>query len=328
MNDYDADIARFRRAGELLAWENFAPRQQDPAVLEHHKMSVRGVVYAGTVAAAARATYLRAGEGYSFADSMIEVLTVDRLGNQAGNELGVVNCLRNEVWIQSVQADLEARAAEIAPPTLTATERFHRRAAVEYILEHAQPDPVISTAAFAAYVEVMAAARTRWNLGEFAFVEGTDPLDLVRDVVAAEPIAAAADMELDQGRKNYAASVMAEHWDEIREKAADLETTAAIAEAVVGPEQRVESARRGARLWMQAHNITDPDILAYGGALAAGRARWLQAGADPEQLDLFEVRTAELDTAGVADRLSEQTRDLARQVVTGAWSEIAGDPTA
>jgi len=70
---------------------------------------------------------------------------------------------------------------------------------------------------------------------------------------------------------------------------------------------------------MQAHNIT---------ALAAGRMRWLQAGADPEQRELFEVHAAELDTAGVAYGLADQMKDLAREVVTGAWAETAGDTTA
>ncbi|WP_458317884.1 hypothetical protein [Mycolicibacterium brisbanense] len=317
MNEHDADIAAHRHAAEQLAWELCRP-------------PVATVVYIGTAAAAMRNFHLVGGgdTGYTFSDSLIETLLADPLGVQASAELGLINCLRNEQWVGPMWEQITTRVADAPMPQVTATERFHRRAAVEYALDHARFEDEVSLAAFAAFVEVMAAARVRWHLGEFDFVEDMDPADLIRDVVAAEPVAATADAELDEGWKRPAAQFMSENWDAIREKAADLEAAAAIEAAEAGPEQQVESARRGARRWMQAHNITDPDILAYGGALAAGRARWLQAGADPEQLDLFEVRAAELGTAGAADRLTEQTRDLARQVVTGAWAEIARDTAA
>lgn len=319
MNDHDADIARFRRAAEQVAWEQCHP-------------PVATVAYIGAAAAAMRNYHLVGGgdTGYTFSDSLIETLTADPLGVQASTELGLLNCLRNEQWIGPMWEQITRRVAEDPMPLLTDTERFHRRAAVEYILEHAQPDPAISTAAFAAYVEVMAAARTRWRLGEFAFVEDMDPLDLIRDVIAAEPVAAAADMELDQGRKNYAAGVMAEHWDAIREKAADLETTAAIAEAVVGPEQRVESARRGVRRYMESlsreHGVTwGREYLSYASAVAAGRAQWQENGADPGQLDLFEVLGPGMDPASGADQLTDVTRDQVRQLVAAAWNEITAD---
>ncbi|MBF9519530.1 hypothetical protein [Mycobacteroides chelonae] len=230
MVDYDADVARFRRAGELLAWESLLPLQS-PEMLEEHRIRVRGVVYAGTAAAAARVMTLRADEGYSYADALIEVLTADRLGNQAANELGVLNCLRGENWIQAVRVELCARAAEIAVPALTDTERFHRLAALEYALDHARFEDEVSPAAFAAFVEVMAAARVRWHLGEFDFVEDMDPRDLIRDVIAAEPVAATAAAELDEGWKRPAAHFMSENWDDIREKAADLEALAVIESA-------------------------------------------------------------------------------------------------
>lgn len=230
MNEHDADVARFRRAGELLARESLLPLQ-GPEMLEEHRIRVRGVVYAGTAAAAARVMTLRAGEGYTYADALIEVLTADRLGNQSANELGVLNCLRSENWIQAVRVELCTRAGEIAVPALTDTERFHRLAAVEYALDHARFDDEVSLAAFTAFVEVMAAARVRWHLGEFDFVEDMDPVDLIRDVIAAEPVAATADAELEEGWKRPAAQFMSENWDDIREKAADLEALAAIESA-------------------------------------------------------------------------------------------------
>lgn len=316
MGEKAADVARYRHAAEQLAWEAYRP-------------PMRSVVYIGAVAAAMRNIHLTGnGGGYTFTDSLMETLIGDPLGVQASAELGPIDSLRNERWVSGMWPQIEARVAEAPTPQLASAERFHRRAAVELTLDRIRFEGEVSTAAVVAYVDVMAAARTRWHLGEFDLVEGMDPLTLIGDVVASEPVAAAADAELDAGWKRTAAKAMAEHWDEIREKAADLEATAAIAAAVAGPEQEVESARRGARLWMQAHNITDPDILTYGGALAAGRTRWLQAGADPEQLDLFEVRAAELDTAGAADRLTEQTRDLTRQVVATRWEEIVGDTAA
>ncbi|MCW1823158.1 hypothetical protein OLG66_19750 [Mycobacterium senegalense] len=322
MNTHDADIARFRRAAEQVAWEQCHP-------------PVAAVAYIGAAAAAMRNYHLIGGgdTGYTFSDSLIETLTADPLGVQASTELGLLNCLRNEQWVGPMWEQVTARVAEAPMPQVTATERFHRRAAVEHILEHAQPDPAISTAAFAAYVEVMAAARTRWRLGEFAFVEDMDPLDLIRDVIAAEPVAAAADMELDQGRKNYAAGVMAEHWDAIREKASALETASAIAAAVVGPEQRVESARRGARQFMlsleQEHGVTwSRECLTYAAAVAAGRAQWQENGAHPEQQELFEVQAPALDPASGADLLADETRNQVRRLVAARWAEIAGGTAA
>lgn len=233
MLDHDADIARFRRAGELLARESLLPLQgpEMPEMLEEHRLRVRGVVYAGTAAAAARVMTLRSADGYTYADALIEVLTADRLGHQSANELGVLNCLRTENWIQAVRVELCARAGEITVPTLTDTERFHRLAAVEYALDHARFEEEVSLAAFVAFVEVMAAARVRWHLGEFDLVEDMDPRDLIRDVVDAEPVAATADAELDEGWQRPAAQFMSENWDDVHEKAADLAALAAIESA-------------------------------------------------------------------------------------------------
>ncbi|WP_131822772.1 MULTISPECIES: hypothetical protein [Mycobacteriaceae] len=332
MNAHDVDVARFRRAGELLARESLLPLQ-GPEMLEEHRIRVRGVVYAGTAAAAARVMTLRADEGYSYADALIEVLTADRLGNQSANELGVLNCLRAENWIQAVRVELCARAGEIAVPTLTDTERFHRLAAVEYALDHARFDGNVSTAAVVAFVEVMAAARVRWHLGEFDLMEDMDPADLIRDVVTAEPVAATADAELDEGWKRSAAQFMSENWDEIREKAADLEAATAIETTEVGPAQRVEAARRGARRYMQElgreHGVDwNREYLSYAAAVAAGRAQWQETGGDPQQQDLFEVQAPGMDPASGADQLTDETREQVRQLVASAWAEIAGDTAA
>ncbi|SHR98798.1 Uncharacterised protein [Mycobacteroides abscessus subsp. abscessus] len=316
MGEKDADVARYRHAAEQLAWEAYRP-------------PMRSVVYIGAVAAAMRNIHLTGnGGGYTFTDSLMETLIGDPLGVQASAELGPIDSLRNERWVSGMWPQIEARVAEAPTPRPTTAERFHRRAAVELTLDRIRFEGEVSTAAVVAYVDVMAAARTRWHLGEFDLVEGMDPLALIGDVVASEPVAAAADAELDAGWKRTAAKVMSEHWDEIREKAADLEATAAIAAAVVGPEQRVEAARRSARQYLRGRGLDGPghrNIVAYAGAAAEGHARWLEAGALPEQRELFEVQGPDLDPNSAADQVGAPLRDRTRQMIATRWDEIVGE---
>lgn len=318
MNEHDADITVYRRAAEQLAWELCRP-------------PVATVVYIGTAAAAMRNFHLVGGgdTGYTFSDSLIETLLADPLGVQASAELGLINCLRNEQWVGPMWEQITARTAEAPMPQVTATERFHRRAAVEYALENVRFEGDVSTAAVVAFVDVMSAARVRWHLGEFDLVEGADPMDLIRDVVAGEPVASAADAALDEGWKRIAARAMSENWDEIREKAADLEATAAIAAAEAGPAQRVETARRGARQYLLSRGFEGhPHIVAYAAAVATGRAKWQEDGGDPELLDLFEVQGPNVDPASAADQLTDEMRERVRELVTIGWPEIVADTTA
>ena len=322
MNAHDADIAAHRHAAEQLAWELCRP-------------PVATVVYIGTAAATMRNYHLVGGgdTGYTFSDSLIETLLADPLGVQASNELGLINCLRNEQWVGPMWEQITARVADAPMPQVTATERFHRRAAVEYALQRVRFEGDVSMAAVVAFVDVMSAARVRWHLGEFDMVEDMDPADLIRDVVASEPVAAAADAALDEGWKRIAARAMSENWDEIREKAADLEATAAIAAAEAGPAQRVEAARRGAHQFMlglgQEHGVTwKREYLMYAAAVAAGRAQWQENGADPEQQELFEVQAPGLDPESGADLLTDETRGQVRNLVAARWAEIVGGTTA
>ncbi|AYM40366.1 hypothetical protein [Mycobacteroides chelonae] len=210
--DTTTEIAAYRRAAQTLAWRDC-------------HSPTRCVAYAGTVAAAIREFNLAGGSatGRTFTDALIEMLIADPVGLQASTEIGPVDTLRVERWVSLAWPYIEEQVAKAdTVPTLTPEERAHRRAAVEYITANLDPDPRTSATAFTAYADVIAAAKVRWHLGEFDFVEDANPLDLIGDVVAAEPLAAAADAELDRGRQSYVAHVVADRWDDIREKAQDL----------------------------------------------------------------------------------------------------------
>lgn len=320
MNELDLDVARHRHAAEQLAW--------DSAKEQGTSITVRAVVYYGTVAAAMRTHHLTGGgeTGRTFTDALMETLIGDPLGAQAAMELGPVTCLAMEKWIGSVWQWIADRAAEAPMQPVTAIERAHRRGAVEYALERVSYPEARSVCAVVACVETIAAARTRWHLGEFDTVEDMDPGDLICDVEAAEPIAAAADAELDGDEKGLAAKTIVRYWDDMRDRTQDLLAVESMAEAVEGPAQRVEAARRGVKAYLRGLGLEDRNILTYAGVVAAGRAKWLDQGADPELHDLFTAQEPDLDPS--AELVDAPTRELVRNAVDAQWAAIIGGTVA
>lgn len=314
----DLDVARYRRAAEQLAWESSLERG-DP-------LTVRGVAYIGAVTAAMRTYHLTGGAGRTFTDALLETLTSDPLGLQAATELGPVNCLVNEKWVSAAWPQIEARVAEAPMQPVSAVERAHRRAAVEYALQEVTYKEAPSVAAIVASVDMIAAAKVRWIADEMDYVPDANPRDLINAVINAEPIAAAADAELDGGWKESSAKVITRYWDDMRDKASDLMTAELIGEAIEGPEQRVEAARRGARRFWAERVQDDPEVLAYVGAVAGGRARWLEQGADPELRTLFMEQEPDLHPS--AELVDPRLRDLVRQGVDVWWDVIIGEPLA
>ncbi|MDO3110462.1 hypothetical protein [Mycobacteroides abscessus] len=320
MDEFDLEVARYRRASEQLAWES--AKEQGTSI------TVRAVVYYGTVAAAMRTHHLTGGgeTGRTFTDALMETLIGDPLGVQAATELGPVTCLAMEKWIGSVWQWVVDRATEAPMQPVTAIERAHRRAAVEHALEKVSYPEARSVSAVVACVETIAAARTRWHLGEFDTVEDMDPGDLIRGVEAVEPIAAAADAELDGDEKGLAAKTIVRYWDDMRDRAQDLLSVESMAEAVEGPAQRVEAARRGVQSYLRGLGLEDRDILMYAGVVAAGRAKWLDQGADPELHTLFVEQEPDLDPS--AEKVDELTRELVRKAVDTQWEAITGGTVA
>lgn len=225
MNELDLDVARHRRAAEQLAWET-ATEQGVP-------IATRAVAYYGTVAAAMRTHHLTGGgAGRTFTDALMETLIGDPLGVRAATELGPVACLAAEKWIGSIWQWVIDRTAEEPMHPVSAVERAHRRAAVEYALEMAVID-ARSITAVAVAVETTTAAKVRWSLGEFDFVGDADPCDLIRDVIISEPLAAAADSELSEDESRIAGGIVLRGWDGIRDRAQNLLTAERCGEAFI-----------------------------------------------------------------------------------------------
>lgn len=180
-------------------------------------------------------------------------------------ELGPLNCLVNEKWVSATWPEIEARVAEAPMHLVAAVERAHRRAAVEYALEKARIE-ARSIAAVVAMVEATAAAKIRWEMADFAFIEDMDPADLIRDVEAAEPVAAAAAAEVNADESGQAGGIIMKGWDgdltggrdSIRLRAQNLLVVWESGEAVEGPAQRMDAALRGMKAYLRGHGLENP----------------------------------------------------------------------
>ncbi|MDM2402670.1 hypothetical protein PP613_26910 [Mycobacteroides abscessus] len=221
----------YQYAAMQLAWEQFEP-----------DICVAWITHVGTVAAALRAWELAGGtEGtVSYLDLLYGVLADDPFARAAANELEALDRVGAEGWVPTTWELIAKRAATVAVPVYTATERCYRRAAVEYVLQEnrlASPEcEGLSTTDMLSCVQVYTAARVRWNAAGFELTichegdAGAATKAILRDVVEANPIARAGEAQLTQEISRAGAAIVDEEWKWISERAETLLTLSAIAD--------------------------------------------------------------------------------------------------
>lgn len=233
MSNAEHDAAAYRLAALQLAWEEFQP-------------AVASLVHCGTTAEAMRTWHLGGGfDGtVTYLEVFYETLATNPFAVVAADELGVLGCVRNEMWVTAIPTwqRISERAAGLRVPRYVDTERCYRRAAIEYTAEECTfvadesdqlPPP---RTAMLAFVEVYAASRVRWNDRGFELTACHDgdadaaARGLLRDLIDADPIARAAEASLPDPWRRAAAGIVDEGWPSIRERAETLQAILAISD--------------------------------------------------------------------------------------------------
>ncbi|WP_078311289.1 MULTISPECIES: hypothetical protein [unclassified Mycobacterium] len=231
MSNAEPDAAAYGLAALHLAWDEFQP-------------AVASLVHCGTTAEAMRTWHLGGGfDGtVTYLEVFYEILATNPLAVVAADELGVLGCVRNEMWVTAIPTwqRISERAAGLRVPRYPDTERCYRRAAVEYTIEECtlvagesdeSPPPKTAVPAF---VEVYAASRVRWNDRGFELTACHDgdadaaARAVLRDLIDADPIARSAEASLSDPWRRAAAGIVDEDWPSIRERAETLEAVSVI----------------------------------------------------------------------------------------------------
>ncbi|MBS4102939.1 hypothetical protein [Tsukamurella paurometabola] len=210
--EIDRDIALYRYAAETLA------RGEDrPAA---------ATAFLGAVAAAMRESVL---DEASYVPYLVAHLRCDRLAEVAGDELGVLLCMTQQAWALEHWQKLETHVEETELPVpLTDAEERHRRAAIAAAADHPALRGHHERTAYVSLIGVLAAVRTRWELGGLNRIATSDQDAVIADVLAGDPVAQAAAEELGDGWRIAVEGYLAELWPEVVARAAEAETLAAI----------------------------------------------------------------------------------------------------